>query len=105
MMGHNPMYQPESVETVERLDHDQALEYSLNLLEMAMLDEHYDLARTARESIAAIWRHKTSDFGGMFVAMVMHGKRIDADCGLYLERGMTYHRDGDTYLATWSLHS
>ena len=104
-MGPNLMYQPGSVETVERMDHDQALEYSLDLLEMAMLDEDYDLARIARESIAAVWRHKTRDFGGMFVAMVMHGKQIEADYGFYLERGMTYHRDGRTYLATWSLHS
>jgi hypothetical protein len=101
-------YRPTLIDNYERMGHDQALEYSLDLLELALINGHYGIARVARESIAAIWRHRTSDFGTMFVAMVMHGRKLDveeAGNGGYLEHGVTYEREGGDYLATWSLHS
>ena len=103
-------YKPTTVENYDGMDTDTAMEYSLDLLEIALIESDYVVARRARESIASLWRSATVDFGPLYVARVMHGYRIDEERSApmseaYVAHGMTFEREGGTYVATWSLHS
>lgn len=109
-----------NTEHYETTQHDGAVQHALDTMQatirVAANDFDQDtknaaltIHEQAARSLAALYRHKTTDYGTMHVACIMHGYDLTATPdelrNALAAYGLTYTRNGTTYLPTWSTHS